>query len=89
MTNPLKDKLAAGGCVSCHWATLGSPSVAELLAESGPDCVVFDMQHGLWDRLSLEHAIGLVSQRTDAGRFAASIPAILRSAWCWMPAPVH
>lgn len=64
MTNPLKDKLAAGGCVTCHWATLGSPSVAELLAESGPDCVVFDMQHGLWDRLSLEYAIGLVRHRT-------------------------
>lgn len=64
MSNPLKDKLAAGGCITCHWATLGSPSVAELLAESGPDCVVFDMQHGLWDRLSLEYAIGLVRHRT-------------------------
>lgn len=63
MSNPLKDKLAAGGCITCHWATLGSPSAAELLAESGPDCVVFDMQHGLWDRLSLEYAIGLVRHR--------------------------
>ena len=64
MSNPLKDKLAAGGCIACHWATLGSPSVAELLAESGPDCIVFDMQHGLWDRLSLEYAIGLVRHKT-------------------------
>jgi 2-keto-3-deoxy-L-rhamnonate aldolase RhmA/NAD(P)-dependent dehydrogenase (short-subunit alcohol dehydrogenase family) len=64
MSNPLKDKLAGGGCITCHWATLGSPSVAELLAESGPDCVVFDMQHGLWDRVSLEHAIGMVRHRT-------------------------
>jgi 2-keto-3-deoxy-L-rhamnonate aldolase RhmA/short-subunit dehydrogenase len=64
MGNPLKEKLAAGGCIACHWATLGSPSVAELLAESGPDCIVFDMQHGLWDRLSLENAIGLVRSKT-------------------------
>lgn len=64
MSNPLKDKLAAGGCVTCHWATLGSPSAAELMAESGPDSIVFDMQHGLWDRVSLEHAIGLVRHRT-------------------------
>ncbi|MBK8157293.1 MAG: hypothetical protein IPK59_00235 [Rhodospirillaceae bacterium] len=35
MSNPLKDKLAHGGCITCHWATLGSPSVAELLAGSG------------------------------------------------------
>ena len=64
MSNSLKDKLAAGGCITCHWATLGSPSVAEVLAESGPDSIVFDMQHGLWDRSSLEHAIGLVRHRT-------------------------
>lgn len=60
MSNPLKDKLAAGGCITCHWAALGSPSVAELLAESRPDAIVFDLQHGLWTRPSLEHAIGLV-----------------------------
>lgn len=64
MSNPLKEKLAAGGCIGCHWATLGSPSVAELLAESAPDCIVFDLQHGLWDRVSLEHAIGLVRHKT-------------------------
>jgi 2-keto-3-deoxy-L-rhamnonate aldolase RhmA/short-subunit dehydrogenase len=64
MSNPLKEKLAAGGCIGCHWATLGSPSVAELLAESGPDCILFDLQHGLWDRLSLEYAIGLVRDKT-------------------------
>ncbi|MBL8708197.1 MAG: SDR family oxidoreductase [Rhodospirillaceae bacterium] len=63
MSNPLKEKLASGGCVTCHWATLGLPSAAELLAESGPDSVVFDMQHGLWDRGSLEHAVGLVRHR--------------------------
>jgi 2-keto-3-deoxy-L-rhamnonate aldolase RhmA/NAD(P)-dependent dehydrogenase (short-subunit alcohol dehydrogenase family) len=60
MANPLKEKLAAGGCITCHWAALGSPSVAELLAASQPDAIVFDLQHGLWMRSSLEHGIGLV-----------------------------
>jgi 2-keto-3-deoxy-L-rhamnonate aldolase RhmA/short-subunit dehydrogenase len=63
MGNPLKEKLAAGGCITCHWATIGSPSVAEVMAESGPDSIVFDLQHGLWDRAGLEHAIGLVRHR--------------------------
>jgi 2-keto-3-deoxy-L-rhamnonate aldolase RhmA/NAD(P)-dependent dehydrogenase (short-subunit alcohol dehydrogenase family) len=63
MSNPLKEKLASGGCITCHWSALGSPSVAELLAQSGPDAVVFDLQHGLWTRPSLEHGIGLARGR--------------------------
>jgi len=58
--NPLKAKLAAGGCITAHWTALGSPTVAELLAQSVPDAIVFDLQHGLWTRPALEHGIGLV-----------------------------
>jgi 2-keto-3-deoxy-L-rhamnonate aldolase RhmA len=60
MPNPLKAKLAAGGCIICNWMVLGSISVAELMARSGADALVFDLQHGLWQRASLEHGIGLV-----------------------------
>ena len=60
MTNPLLEKLNSGGCIGSHWLGLGSPSVAELMAESRADSIVFDLQHGLWTRSSLEHAIGLV-----------------------------
>lgn len=66
MANPLKEKLAAGGCIACHWSALGSPSVAELMAQSAPDALVFDLQHGLWTRPSLEHGIGVVRQKTIA-----------------------
>jgi 2-keto-3-deoxy-L-rhamnonate aldolase RhmA/NAD(P)-dependent dehydrogenase (short-subunit alcohol dehydrogenase family) len=59
--NPLLDKLRAGQTVGCHWLLLGSPSVAELFADAKPDAVVFDLQHGLWDRSTLESAIGLVA----------------------------
>ena len=59
--NPLLDKLRAGETVGCHWLLLGSPAVAELFADAKPDAIVFDLQHGLWDRSSLESAIGLVA----------------------------
>ncbi|HVO17039.1 MAG TPA: SDR family oxidoreductase [Alphaproteobacteria bacterium] len=64
--NPLLDKLRAGDTVGCLWLLLGSPAVAELMAEPGPNAIVFDLQHGLWDRQSLENAIGLVAPRSTA-----------------------
>lgn len=59
MENPVLDKLRAGGCVGAMWTTLGSPTVAELMVEEGADALVFDLQHGLWIRPTLEAAIGL------------------------------
>ncbi len=58
--NPIRQKLAAGETVGCHWTALGSPSVAEIMVQSRPDGLVFDLQHGLWSRQDLEHGIGLV-----------------------------
>ncbi|MFO1067478.1 MAG: SDR family NAD(P)-dependent oxidoreductase [Geminicoccaceae bacterium] len=63
LRNPLKETIAAGGSAGCVWLSLGSPAVAELMVQGGPDAAVFDLQHGLWDRSSLEAAIGLVRQR--------------------------
>lgn len=64
MSNPLIAKLKAGDCIGCHWSILGSPSVVELMVDSGPDAMVFDLQHGLWTRPALEHAIGMVRDKT-------------------------
>jgi 2-keto-3-deoxy-L-rhamnonate aldolase RhmA/NAD(P)-dependent dehydrogenase (short-subunit alcohol dehydrogenase family) len=61
--NPLLDKLRAGGTIGSHWLLLGSTAVAELMADAAPDAIVFDLQHGLWDRSSLESAIGLVAPK--------------------------
>jgi 2-keto-3-deoxy-L-rhamnonate aldolase RhmA/NAD(P)-dependent dehydrogenase (short-subunit alcohol dehydrogenase family) len=58
MQNPVLDKLRAGGCVGAMWTTLGSPTVVELMVEEGADALVFDLQHGLWTRPTLEAAIG-------------------------------
>jgi 2-keto-3-deoxy-L-rhamnonate aldolase RhmA/NAD(P)-dependent dehydrogenase (short-subunit alcohol dehydrogenase family) len=62
--NPVLDRLKAGGTVGCFWLTLGSPSLAELVAEAAPDAIVLDQQHGLWGRESLESAIGLVARKS-------------------------
>ncbi|WP_284736091.1 SDR family oxidoreductase [Dongia deserti] len=59
MQNPVIEKLRTGGCVGAMWATLGSPTVAELMVQEGIDALVFDMQHGLWTRPTLEAAIGM------------------------------
>lgn len=63
MKNPVLDKLRAGGCVGVMWTTLGSPTVAELMVEEGADALVFDLQHGLWTRPTLEAAIGVTRHK--------------------------
>jgi len=62
-TPDLKARLKSGPAVGCHWLSLGSPAIAELAAEAGSDAIVIDTQHGLWDRSSLEAAIGAVAGR--------------------------
>ncbi|WMS41462.1 aldolase/citrate lyase family protein [Acuticoccus sp. MNP-M23] len=72
----LKKALKAGGPLGVAWFTLGAPVLIEVAGRHGMDAVVIDMQHGLFDRLSLEAAITassapvLVRTRDDA---AASI----------------
>src|SRR6185369_805921 len=80
-TNPILQKLEAGQCVGCHWLALGSPSVAEIMAQGRPDGVVFDLQHGLWTRETLEHGIGLIRHLTTVlCRVAANTPHAIGSA---------
>lgn len=62
-TPALKGRLKSGPAIGCHWLSLGSPAIAELAADAGPDAIVIDTQHGLWDRSSMEHAIGAVAGR--------------------------
>ncbi|WP_342358976.1 HpcH/HpaI aldolase family protein [Terrarubrum flagellatum] len=53
------------------WLSLGSVALCEIAARSRPDAIVIDMQHGLWDRSSLEAAIGVTP---------ADIPVLVRVA---------
>jgi 2-keto-3-deoxy-L-rhamnonate aldolase RhmA len=40
------------------WMAMGSATIIELAAAARADAIVIDMQHGLWDRMSLETAVG-------------------------------
>jgi 2-keto-3-deoxy-L-rhamnonate aldolase RhmA/NAD(P)-dependent dehydrogenase (short-subunit alcohol dehydrogenase family) len=81
ISNPIRQKLAAGDCVGCHWVALGSPSVAEVMAQGQPDAMVFDLQHGLWTRETLEHGIGIVrGLTTPLCRVAENSPHAIGSA---------
>src|SRR4029077_12965803 len=58
--NPLLERLAAGEAIGAFWLVLGSVAAAEVMAESRPDAMIFDMQHGLWDRRTLFEAFAAI-----------------------------
>src|SRR5271165_4168010 len=59
----LRLRLNRGDTLAVFWLTLGSLPLCEMAARAEPDAIVIDMQHGLWDRLSMEAAIGCVPSR--------------------------
>ncbi|HWK46629.1 MAG TPA: SDR family oxidoreductase [Stellaceae bacterium] len=61
----LRQRIAGGESLGCLWLALGSPSIAELAADAGPDALVFDLQHGLWERQALEAAIGMTRHKAS------------------------
>lgn len=74
--NPLLERLASGGAIGSLWVGLGSVAAAEVMAEGRPDAMIFDMQHGLWDRQSLYHGCAAVRAKTEpVVRVAANDPA--------------
>ncbi|MBL4800689.1 MAG: hypothetical protein JKY45_02275 [Emcibacter sp.] len=50
--------------IGSYWLSLGSVPLAEFAADAGIEAVIFDGQHGLWERRNLEQAIGIVKDRT-------------------------
>lgn len=56
--NPVKARLLAGEQVAAVWLKMAHPAVAEIAAQAKPEAIVFDAQHGTWDRASLEQGIG-------------------------------
>src|SRR6476661_5517426 len=59
----LRARLARNLPIGAFWMATGSTAMMEIAAEAAPDAIVIDAQHGLWDRQTLEHAVGLVSNR--------------------------
>jgi 2-keto-3-deoxy-L-rhamnonate aldolase RhmA len=48
------------------WMSMGSTTIIEVAGGAGADAIVIDVQHGLWDRASLEAAVGAVTPGTSA-----------------------
>lgn len=65
----LAARMRAGETLGVIWCALGSAALAEMAGKAGPDAVVIDLQHGLFDRRELEAAVGL-----------AGVPALARVA---------
>ena len=64
MTEPrrtLRDLLSGAHCLDAVWLSLGSVPICEIAAQARPGLIVIDMQHGLWERASLEAAVGIAS----------------------------
>jgi 2-keto-3-deoxy-L-rhamnonate aldolase RhmA len=45
---------------------MGSATIIELAGAARADAIVIDMQHGLWDRMSLEAAVGVAASAAPA-----------------------
>jgi 2-dehydro-3-deoxyglucarate aldolase/4-hydroxy-2-oxoheptanedioate aldolase len=63
--HPFKPRLQRGAVLPLVWLALGSAALAEIAARSVPAAVVVDLQHGLWERGSLEAAAGIAGARTS------------------------
>jgi 2-keto-3-deoxy-L-rhamnonate aldolase RhmA len=58
----LRRRLAQQRPVGVFWMSTGSATVIELAVHAKPDAVVIDAQHGVWDRQTIEYAVGAVGQ---------------------------
>jgi len=58
----LRKRLAQGEALGGFWMSTGSVGAIELAASAWPDVFIIDAQHGLWDRRSIEQAVGAGSR---------------------------
>lgn len=52
-SNPVKEKLRAGGKTAGAWLASGSPVTAEILSLAGFDWLVIDLEHGAGDYMTM------------------------------------
>jgi 2-keto-3-deoxy-L-rhamnonate aldolase RhmA len=77
----LRGRFQSGERLALGWLALGSAAIAEIGATSGVDALVLDLQHGLFDRLSLEAAVGTASGKLPVlVRCAENTPAAISRA---------
>lgn len=71
----LKPCLQEAAPVDVFWLALGSAPLVEFAVHAAPGAIVLDLQHGLWERGTLEAAIASVRMRVPViGRCAENSP---------------
>ncbi|MGN6579119.1 MAG: HpcH/HpaI aldolase family protein, partial [Bordetella sp.] len=81
MFSPLKPALHDGEPIALFWLAMGSVPMAEFAAHAAPGAIVLDLQHGLWERGTLEAAIAAVGARVPViARCADNSPAVISQA---------
>ncbi|MEL6234746.1 MAG: aldolase/citrate lyase family protein [Pseudomonadota bacterium] len=76
----LKSRIAAGDALGAVWLALGGSAIAEIAAREAPDLLVIDLQHGLFDRLGLEAAVGAARDVPVLARVAENRLALINEA---------
>ncbi len=77
----IRRRLHAGEPISTLWCDLGSIAAAEVMAEARPDAIIFDLQHGLWDRVALFGAFAAIRGKSEPiVRLAANNAALIGEA---------
>ena len=67
----LKRRIKDGSGIGAFWLALGNVTLIETAVAAGAEAIIIDMQHGLFDRASLEAAIGCVP---------SDVPCLVRTA---------
>jgi 2-keto-3-deoxy-L-rhamnonate aldolase RhmA len=67
----LKRRIKEGQGLGVFWLALGNVTLVETAVAAGADAIVIDMQHGLFDRATLQAAIGCVP---------SEVPCLVRTA---------
>ena len=67
----LKRRITDGSGLGVFWLALGNVTLVETAVAAGAEAIVIDMQHGLFDRATLEAAIGCVP---------SEVPCLVRTA---------
>jgi len=81
MFSPLKSALQGPMPIDLLWLAMGSVAVAEFAAYAAPGAVVLDLQHGLWERTTLEAAVAAIGIRAPViARCADNSPSVISQA---------
>jgi 2-keto-3-deoxy-L-rhamnonate aldolase RhmA len=81
MFSPLKSALQGHAPIDLLWLAMGSVAMAEFAAHAAPGAVVLDLQHGLWERGTLEAAIAAIGARAPViARCADNSPSVISQA---------